>query len=63
MGLERKILDKLKEFDAPRMEFWNGTLFVTCDGLTAVAIRDKLNNGRFNVAMSNFGTEYSFDFV
>jgi hypothetical protein len=62
MGLERKILDKLKEFSAP-MEFYNGTLFVTCDGLTAVAIREKLNNGRFNVAMSNFGTEYSFDFV
>jgi hypothetical protein len=62
MGLERKILDKLKEFSAP-MEFFNGTLFVTCDGLTAVAIREKLNNGRFNVAMSNFGTEYSFDFV
>jgi hypothetical protein len=62
MGLESKILHKLKEFSVP-MEFYNGTLFVTCDGLTAAAIRDKLNNGRFNVAMSNFGTEYSFDFV
>lgn len=62
MGLESKILDKLKEFSAP-MEFFNGTLFVTCDGLTASAIRDKLNNGRFNVAMSSLRGEYSFDFV
>jgi len=62
MSDRKTILDKLKEFSAP-MEFYNGTLFVTCDGLTAVAIRDKLNNKRFNVAMSNFGTDYSFDFV